>query len=377
MFSKIIMITSQIILTVSVLFLLLSIGRAKSDVLDFVNDDFGKKPDNPRPIVMQFFEEYKKLKQSVVGWLAMVGKQIGPVIGSLDNDALSKDQQKDIEELVTQAKVKDVKHQIKYIYKEDYFGHRVDLSKWINLFYVTFFILLENILSIAILVLYPKHSSWLVLINVVLVIGIMIISSSLSFNLQPDFQDAVDLNKVVLDKDNWPTDLKHAYSHILFENPKIQDVPINLNNQIQSRMSLLAVLLTMETKYQSVDQSRHDLMTLLRMELGGDLLGSSQVLNELWTESKLSYLQLDSNLRSQVDTVVSDLRMALNNVIAQYSVVILSAKDENYRKTLIGGDKSQMDLQGLNEYYERRLQQENKLKDLTRDDNPDATSNDK
>ena len=81
MFSKIIMITSQIILTVSVLFLLLSIGRAKSDVLDFVNDDSGKKPDNPRPIVMQFFEEYKKLKQSVVGWLAMVGKQIGPEIG--------------------------------------------------------------------------------------------------------------------------------------------------------------------------------------------------------------------------------------------------------------------------------------------------------
>ena len=140
-------------------------------------------------------------------------------------------------------------------------------------------------------------------------------------------------------------------------------------------MSLLAVLLTMETKYQSVDQSRHDLMTLLRMELGGDLLGSSQVLNELWTESKLSYLQLDSNLRSQVDTVVSDLRMALNNVIAQYSVIILSAKDENYRKTLIGGDTSQMDSQGLNEYYERRLQQETKLKDLTKDDKSDDANN--
>lgn len=69
--------------------------------------------------------------------------------------------------------------------------------------------------------------------------------------------------------------------------------------------------------------------------------------------------------------------MALNNVIAQYSVVILSAKDENYRKTLIGGDTSQMDLQGLNEYYERRLQQETKLKDLTKDDKSDDASNNK
>ena len=67
--------------------------------------------------------------------------------------------------------------------------------------------------------------------------------------------------------------------------------------------------------------------------------------------------------------------MALNNVIAQYSVVILSAKDENYRKTLIVGDTSQMDSQGLNEYYERRLQQETKLKDLTKDDKSDDANN--
>ena len=34
-----------------------------------------------------------------------------------------------------------------------------------------------------------------------------------------------------------------------------------------------------------------------------------------------------------------------------------------------------MDSQGLNEYYERRLQQETKLKDLTKDDKSDDANN--
>ena len=362
---------TQILLVIQTGFLLWSMWSAARDVRLFIQ---GKAlaVEVRRPVVSMFKSWTTHLQSGVGLWFSTIAKRSSAVMASLQAKGLTAEQGKHFQQWLTKTNQKQLNGLLEVILRDSFFAKKLHLESWYRLTIMVGLWLIFQIVALVILIVSHTNllTETLIAFSVLGEFVFMFWSMSVndSFNFQGQDLEDIDRNKLVLQFSQWPEELQAVYQNVLWQNTLVHNMPLNSITLLKTKISLLAFLMLKLVDFEGREAGLRDFSTIIRLHLGdGDLLGEMQVLNEFWMEGKLDYQTLDRSLRQQIDVALDDLSVALEQSMIQLVAVTISAEESAHQSILLKSDKSKMSPDDLNLYYQRKLDQQEKLKDLESD----------
>lgn len=362
---------TQILLVIQTGFLLWSMWSAARDVRSFIQ---GKAlaVEVRRPVVSMFKSWTTHLQSGVGLWFNTLAKRSSAVMASLQAKGLTTEQTKHFQQWLTKTNQKQLNELLEAILRDSFFAKKLHLERWYRLTIMVGLWLIFQIVALVVLIV--SHTNFLTdtLIAVSVIGEFVFMFRSMSVNDSFDFQGQYledgDRNKLVLQFSQWPEELQVVYQNVLWQNTLVHNMPLNSITLLKTKISLLSFLMLKLVDFEDQEVAFRDFLTIIRLHLGdGDLLGEMQVLNEFWMEGKLDYQTLDDSLRQQIDTALDDLSAALDQSVIQLVAVTISAEESAHQSVLLKADKSKMSPDDLKLYYQRKLDQQEKLRDLESD----------
>lgn len=371
---------TQILLVVGTGFLLWSMWSAARDVRLFIQ---GKAlaVEVRRPVVSVFKSWTTHLQSGFGLWFNTLAKRSPAVMASLQAKGLTMDQAKHFQQWLTKTNQKQLNELLEAILRDSFFAKKLHLERWYRLTIMVGLWLIFQIVALVILIISHTNLLTEILIAVSVIGEFVVMFRSMSVNDSLNFQgqnlEDSDRNKLVLQFNQWSEELQAVYRNVLWQNTLVHNMSLNSITLLKTKISLLSFLMLKLVDFEGQEAGLHDFLTIIRLHLGdGDLLGEMQVLNEFWMESKLDYQTLDDSLRQQIDTALDDLNAALDQSVVQLVAVTISAEESAQQNVLLKADKSKMSSEDLNLYYQRKLDQQEKLKDLENNNDKSAKRND-
>ena len=362
---------TQILLVIQTGFLLWSMWSAARDVRLFIQGK-ASAVEVRRPVVSMFKSWTTHLQSGVGLWFSTLAKRSSAVMASLQAKGLTTEQTKHFQQWLTKTNQKQLNELLEAILRDSFFAKKLHLKRWYRLTIMVGLWLIFQIVALVVLIV--SHTNFLTetLIAVSVIGEFVFMFRSMSVNDSFDFQGQYledgDRNKLVLQFSQWPEELQVVYQNVLWQNTLVHNMPLNSITLLKTKVSLLSFLMLKLVDFEGRQAGLSDFLTIIRLHLGdGDLLGEMQVLNEFWMEGKLDYQTLDDSLRRQIDMALDDLSVALDQSVIQLVVVTISAEESAHQSILLKSDKSKMSLDDLNLYYQRKLDQQEKLRDLESD----------
>lgn len=370
-FGFIMLLITQILLVIQTGFLLWSMWSAARDVRLFIQGK-ASAVEVRRPVVSMFKSWTTRLQSGVGLWFSTLAKRSSAVMASLQAKGLTAEQGKHFQQWLTKTNQKQLNELLEVILRDSFFAKTLYLERWYRLTIMVGLWLIFQIVALVILIVSHTNllTETLIAFSVLGEFVFMFWSMSVndSFNFQGQDLEDIDRNKLVLQFSQWPEDLQAVYQNVLWQNTLVHNMPLNSITLLKTKISLLAFLMLKLVDFEGREAGLRDFMTIIRLHLGdGDLLGEMQVLNEFWMEGKLDYQTLDRSLRQQIDVALDDLSVALDQSMIQLVAVTISAEESAHQSILLKSDKSKMSPDDLNLYYQRKLDQQEKLKDLESD----------
>ena len=370
-FGFIILVITQILLVIQTGFLLWSMWSAARDVRLFIQ---GKAlaVEVRRPVVSMFKSWTTHLQSGVGLWFSTLSKRSSAVMASLQAKGLTVEQANHFQQWLTKTNQKQLNELLEAILRDSFFAKKLHLERWYRLTIMVGLWLIFQIVALVILIVSHTNllTETLIAFSVLGEFVFMFWSMSVndSFNFQGQDLEDIDRNKLVLQFSQWPEDLQAVYQNVLWQSTLVHNMPLNSITLLKTKISLLSFLMLKLVDFEGREAGLRDFLTIIRLHLGdGDLLGEMQVLNEFWMEGKLDYQTLDGSLRQQIDVALDDLSVALDQSMIQLVAVTISAEESAHQSILLKSDKSKMSPDDLNLYYQRKLDQQEKLKDLESD----------
>lgn len=362
---------TQILLVIQTGFLLWSMWSAARDVRLFIHGK-ASAVEVRRPVVSMFKSWTTHLKSGVGLWFSTLAKRSSAVMASLQAKGLTTEQAKHFQQWLTKTNQKQLNELLEAILRDSFFAKKLHLERWYRLTIMVGLWLIFQIVSLVILIVSHTNllTETLIALSVIGELVVMFRSMSVndSFNFQGQTLEDIDRNKLVLQFSQWPEELQAVYQNVLWQNTLVHNMPLNSITLLKTKISLLAFLMLKLVDFEGREAGLRDFVTIIRLHLGdGDLLGEMQVLNEFWMECKLDYQTLDDSLRRQIDVALDDLSFALDQSMIQLVAVTISAEESAHQSILLKSDKSKMSPDDLNLYYQRKLDQQEKLRDLESD----------
>lgn len=362
---------TQILLVIQTGFLLWSMWSAARDVRLFIQGK-ASAVEVRRPVVSMFKSWTTHLQSGVGLWFSTLAKRSSGVMVSLQAKGLTAEQAKHLQQWLTKTNQKQLNELLEAILRDSFFAKKLHLERWYRLTIMVGLWLIFQIVALVILIVSHTNlvTETLIAFSVLGEFVVMFRSMSVndSFNFQGQNLEDSDRNKLVLQFSQWPEDLQAVYQNVLWQNTLVHNMPLNSITLLKTKISLLSFLMLKLVDFEGQEAGLRDFLTIIRLHLGdGDLLGEMQVLNEFWMEGKLDYQTLDDSLRRQIDMALDDLSVALDQSMIQLVVVTISAEESAHQSILLESDKSKMSPDDLNLYYQRKLDQQEKLKDLESD----------
>lgn len=362
---------TQILLVIQTGFLLWSMWSAARDVRLFIQGK-ASAVEVRRPVVSMFKSWTTHLQSGVGLWFSTLAKRSSAVMASLQAKGLTAEQTKYFQQWLTKTNQKQLNELLEAILRDSFFAKKLHLERWYRLTIMVGLWLIFQIVALVILIVSHTNllTETLIALSVIGEFVVMFRSMSVndSFNFQGQNLEDSDRNKLVLQFSQWPEELQVVYQNVLWQNTLVHNMPLNSITLLKTKISLLSFLMLKLVDFEGREAGLRDFLTIIRLHLGdGDLLGEMQVLNEFWMEGKLDYQTLDDSLRRQIDMALDDLSVALDQSMIQLVVVTISAEESAHQSILLESDKSKMSPNDLNLYYQRKLDQQEKLKDLESD----------
>ena len=362
---------TQILLVIQTGFLLWSMWSAARDVRLFIQGK-ASAVEVRRPVVSMFKSWTTHLQSGVGLWFSTLAKRSSAVMASLQAKGLTTEQTKHFQQWLTKTNQKQLNELLEAILRDSFFAKKLHLKRWYRLTIMVGLWLIFQIVALVVLIV--SHTNFLTetLIAVSVIGEFVFMFRSMSVNDSFDFQGQYledgDRNKLVLQFSQWPEELQVVYQNVLWQNTLVHNMPLNSITLLKTKISLLSFLMLKLVDFEDQEVAFRDFLTIIRLHLGdGDLLGEMQVLNEFWMEGKLDYQTLDDSLRQQIDTALDDLSVALDQSVIQLVVVTISAEESAHQSVLLKADESKMSPDDLKLYYQRKLDQQEKLRDLESD----------
>lgn len=369
---------TQILLVIQTGFLLWSMWSAARDVRLFIQGK-ASAVEVRRPVVSMFKSWTTHLQSGVGLWFSTLAKRSSAVMASLQAKGLTTEQAKHFQQWLTKTNQNQLNELLEAILRNSFFAKKLHLERWYQLTIMVGLWLIFQIVALVILIVSHTNllTETLIALSVLGEFVVMFRSMSVndSFNFQGQNLEDIDRNKLVLQFSQWSEELQAVYQNVLWQNTLVHNMPLNSITLLKTKISLLSFLMLKLVDFEGREAGLRDFLIIIRLHLGdGDLLGEMQVLNEFWMEGKLDYQTLDDSLRRQIDMALDDLSFALDQSMIQLVAVTISAEESAHQSILLKSDKSKMSSDDLNLYYQRKLDQQEKLRDLESDND---TSSDK